>query len=230
MRSRSCLFRNLLTTSAPNVNDTPRSFSPQPCTSLSGSDHSRSHSSPVNSHHTVHIPASIFSHFEFVIFIFRWLITSSSHIILGLLTTEKAFYVEETGQMVSKHINGHRSTCTVVNSDLPVPIYTQSHQLPFYAGVLSHDAIFTAVFTYIYSLLIKKDICDYRNVSINLSCVCVCLSPGDVFIFSVRVASSFSCFLCHPYCIVLKGGHFCQCTATFSRSIVLPRILGITRT
>lgn len=48
MRSRSWRFRNLLTTSAPNVNDTPRSFSPQPCTSLSGSDHNRSHRSPAD--------------------------------------------------------------------------------------------------------------------------------------------------------------------------------------
>lgn len=46
MRSRSCRFRNLLTTSAPKVKETPRSFSPQPCTSLSGSDHNRSHSRP----------------------------------------------------------------------------------------------------------------------------------------------------------------------------------------
>ena len=33
--------------------------------------------------------------------------------------------------MLSKCINGHWSTCMVVNSDLLVPIYTQSHQLPF---------------------------------------------------------------------------------------------------
>lgn len=46
MRSRSCLLRNLVTTSDPNVKDTPRSFSPQPDTSLSGSLHSRSHSRP----------------------------------------------------------------------------------------------------------------------------------------------------------------------------------------
>ena len=46
MRSRSWRLRNLLTTSAPKVKETPRSFSPQPCTSLSGSDHSRSHSRP----------------------------------------------------------------------------------------------------------------------------------------------------------------------------------------
>lgn len=46
MRSRSWRFRNLLTTSAPKVKETPRSFSPQPCTSLSGSDHSRSHNRP----------------------------------------------------------------------------------------------------------------------------------------------------------------------------------------
>ena len=35
------------------------------------------------------------------------------------------------GQMLSKCVNGHRSTGTVVNSDLPVPIHTQSLQLPF---------------------------------------------------------------------------------------------------
>ena len=50
------------------------------------------------------------------------------------------------------------------------------------------------VFTYIYFLLIKKDICDWRNVSVNFPCVCVCLSSGDLFIFSVRVSSFFSYF------------------------------------
>ncbi len=46
IKSRSWRFKNLLTTSAPKVNETPRSFSDHPCTSLSGSDHSRSHSRP----------------------------------------------------------------------------------------------------------------------------------------------------------------------------------------
>lgn len=46
MRSISCLWRNLVTTSAPKVKETPRSFSPHPSTSLSGSAHSRSHSRP----------------------------------------------------------------------------------------------------------------------------------------------------------------------------------------
>ena len=41
----------------------------------------------------------------------------------------EAFYIGETGQMLSKRVNGHRSTCMVANSDLP--IHTQSHQLPF---------------------------------------------------------------------------------------------------
>ena len=50
------------------------------------------------------------------------------------------------------------------------------------------------VFTYIYSLLIKKCICDRRNVSAKLPCVNVCLSSGDLFIFSVRVSSFFSYF------------------------------------
>lgn len=46
MRSRSCLWRNFVTISGPNVNETPRSFSPHPIVSLSGSAQSRSHSSP----------------------------------------------------------------------------------------------------------------------------------------------------------------------------------------
>lgn len=46
IRSRSCLCRNLATTSEPKVNETPLSFSPQPKTSLSGSDQSKSHSRP----------------------------------------------------------------------------------------------------------------------------------------------------------------------------------------
>ena len=45
----------------------------------------------------------------------------------------KAFYIGEKGQMLSKHVHGHRSICMVVNSDLLVPIHTQSHQLPFQA-------------------------------------------------------------------------------------------------
>lgn len=46
MRSMSCLWRNLATTSDPKVKETPRSFSPQPMTSLSGSAQSRSQSKP----------------------------------------------------------------------------------------------------------------------------------------------------------------------------------------
>lgn len=42
----SCLWRNFVTTSAPKVKETPRSFSPQPSTSLSGSAHNRSHKRP----------------------------------------------------------------------------------------------------------------------------------------------------------------------------------------
>ena len=32
-----------------------------------------------------------------------------------------AFYIGETGQMLLKNMNGHRSTCTIVKSDLLVP-------------------------------------------------------------------------------------------------------------
>ena len=50
------------------------------------------------------------------------------------------------------------------------------------------------VFPYIYSLQIKKDICDRRNISIKLLCVCVCLWSGELFIFSIRVSSLVSYF------------------------------------
>ena len=52
------------------------------------------------------------------------------------------------------------------------------------------------VFTYIYSLLVEKDICDCRHISIKLPFVCVCLSSRDLFIFSLRVSSFFSYCLC----------------------------------
>ena len=42
------------------------------------------------------------------------------------------------------------------------------------------------MFTYIYSLLIERDICDRRSVSIKLPCVCMCLSSTGLFIFLVR--------------------------------------------
>ena len=48
MRSKSCLCRNFVTISGPKVKDTPRSFSPHPITSLSGSDHRRSHNKPAS--------------------------------------------------------------------------------------------------------------------------------------------------------------------------------------
>ena len=42
------------------------------------------------------------------------------------------------------------------------------------------------VFTYIYSLLIEKGICDCRNVSIKFVNAYLFLSSGDPFIFSAR--------------------------------------------
>ena len=77
------------------------------------------------------------------------------------------------------------------------------HSSPFLSrthsgGTFSNSHVVPSlhVFTYIYSLLIEKDICDCRNVSIKLSCVCVSLLPEN-FIFSVRVSSFFSYFLCY---------------------------------
>ena len=48
--------------------------------------------------------------------------------------------------------------------------------------------------TYIYSLLIKKNICNRRNISVKPPCVCVCLSSGDIFIFALRISCFFSYF------------------------------------
>jgi hypothetical protein len=60
------------------------------------------------------------------------------------------------------------------------------------------------VFTYIYSLLIKKDICDCWNISIKLQCVCMCLSSRNLFILSVRVSSFFSYFLWNTWKVRLN--------------------------
>jgi hypothetical protein len=43
-----------------------------------------------------------------------------------------------------------------------------------------------SVFAYIYSCQIEKDICDYLNVSVKLSCVYVCLSSGNLIFFCKR--------------------------------------------
>jgi hypothetical protein len=58
-----------------------------------------------------------------------------------------------------------------------------------------------SVFTYIYSLVIEKDLCEYRNISVKFLCallVYLCLSSRDLFIFSVRVSPFYSylCVIC----------------------------------
>jgi hypothetical protein len=50
-RSRSCVFKNCSTMSAPNMNDTPLSLSVQPWLSASGSAHNRSQSNPCHHEH-----------------------------------------------------------------------------------------------------------------------------------------------------------------------------------
>ena len=50
------------------------------------------------------------------------------------------------------------------------------------------------VFTYIYCLLIKKDLCEHQNVSVNFPYVYLYLSFGNLFYCSVRVSSSHSYF------------------------------------
>jgi len=41
------------------------------------------------------------------------------------------FTLENQGQSLLRHTNKHQSTSIVVNSYLPLPIHTQSHQFPF---------------------------------------------------------------------------------------------------
>ena len=52
------------------------------------------------------------------------------------------------------------------------------------------------VFAYIYSLLIEKDICDCRNISVKFLCVYVCLLSGDLFIFFSKSFLFLFLFLC----------------------------------
>ena len=47
---------------------------------------------------------------------------------------------------------------------------------------------FYCVFTYIYSLLIEKDLFECENISVKFPCVYLCFSSRDFFIFSVRVS------------------------------------------
>ena len=71
----------------------------------------------------------------------------------------------------------------------------------------NHVAPSFSEFTYIYSLLIKKDICVHWNVSVKVLFVYVCLSSGDLLIFSVRVSSLFS-YSCVIPTLVISHGNF----------------------
>ena len=52
-----------------------------------------------------------------------------------------------------------------------------------------------SIFTYVYSLLIEKDICDHRNISNKFLRVCVCLTSGNLFIFSKSFPFPFPFFV-----------------------------------
>ena len=61
------------------------------------------------------------------------------------------------------------------------------------------------MFTYIYSLVNEKDICDRRNVSNKFACICVCISSGDLFF-------SLSCIifkLAHKGTVLYSCGTHC---------------------
>ena len=56
----------------------------------------------------------------------------SMNLIYHLKCTEcNAFYIGETRHSLSDRMNGCQFTTTVSNPDLPVAIYTKSHQIPF---------------------------------------------------------------------------------------------------
>ena len=59
------------------------------------------------------------------------------------------------------------------------------------------------VFTYIYSLLIEKDISDHQNISVKLLCVYVCLSSGDLFIFFYSCCIIHTLVLSFPFDLIL---------------------------
>ena len=69
------------------------------------------------------------------------------------------------------------------------------------------------VFTYIYSLLTKKGILDCRNLSVNLPCVYVWLSSGDLFIFS-EVFTLYSYFFYYPYFPFTRGTYNVETQST----------------
>ena len=94
--------------------------------------------------------------------------------------------------------------------------------------------------TYIYFLLIEKDVCDRRNVSVKLPCVYVYPSFGYLIIFSVRVSSFFSHFCIYKLVYIqlnLKGlfiylfiylnveVYFCHKTSDFFKKIAYVSII-----
>ena len=56
---------------------------------------------------------------------------------------------------------------------------------------------YDCVFTYIYSRLTEKDICDCRNVPVKLPHVYLCLSLEELFIFLVTVSSFY-----YQFCVI----------------------------
>jgi len=62
-KSNSCFFKNTDTISGLNTYDTPLSFSAHPYTSLSGSDHNKSHNKPVSGTSVGRIILRIYSKF-----------------------------------------------------------------------------------------------------------------------------------------------------------------------
>ena len=77
-----------------------------------------------------------------------------------------------------------------------MPQYTPNKEVPHLTRWLLFETVMCrhlfCVFTYIYSVVIDKDICGCRNVSVKFPCVYLCLSSGDLFIFSFN-------FLFYPY-------------------------------
>ena len=82
---------------------------------------------------------------------------------------------------------------TYVNLTLLPPSSLFFSQLPP-KGSCSHCTwhCLYRLFTYFYSLLIEKDICDRPNVSVKTLCIYVCFSSGDLVIFLIKVSPLFS--------------------------------------
>ena len=97
----------------------------------------------------------------------------------SMITTDKVCHYDNETQVITAPLMWHVCDCKWL---FPIDKNNSKIKISWkiiFAPIMCH---LYGVFTYIYSLLIKKNICGCQNVLIKLPRVCVCLFSGNLFI------------------------------------------------